>query len=296
MKRTCPQGEQEEIRSSEDPERKIRKKMKTTESQTEQVSDEALTKNIDLDLYSRQYYVYGGKAMSKMAESRVFLSGLGGLGVEIGSFSVAMAHPDKSKLAAVAAANATSFPAKNIALAGVKELTLHDTRVATTYDQASQFFVNNGDLGLNRAEVSAKQVRELNSYVMVQTSTANLEQEDLSFFDQFNVRFIFIFTSSSWGLVGCLHNYALPSLHQCVILTDTPLSLQKKINAYCRTSGIAFIAADVRGVFCWAFCDFGDQFGVHDSNGEEPLEVLIEQITKVLSLLPFGKAYGRPLV
>jgi len=199
--------------------------MKTTESQTEQVSDEALTKNIDLDLYSRQYYVYGGKAMSKMAESRVFLSGLGGLGVEI---------------------------AKNIALAGVKELTLHDTRVATTYDQASQFFVNNGDLGLNRAEVSAKQVRELNSYVMVQTSTANLEQEDLSFFDQFN----------------------------CVILTDTPLSLQKKINAYCRTSGIAFIAADVRGVFCWAFCDFGDQFGVHDSNGEEPLEVLIEQITK----------------
>jgi hypothetical protein len=42
-------------------------------------------KNIDLDLYSRQYYVYGGKAMTKMADSTVFLSGLGGLGVEIGT-------------------------------------------------------------------------------------------------------------------------------------------------------------------------------------------------------------------
>lgn len=42
-------------------------------------------KNIDMDLYSRQYYVYGGKAMTKMADSNVFLSGLGGLGVEIGT-------------------------------------------------------------------------------------------------------------------------------------------------------------------------------------------------------------------
>ena len=37
-------------------------------------------------------------------------------------------------------------PAKNIALAGVKALTLHDTRVATTFDQASQFFVSDSDL------------------------------------------------------------------------------------------------------------------------------------------------------
>ena len=32
----------------------------------------------DLDLYSRQYYVYGGKAMSKLVGAKVFLSGLGG--------------------------------------------------------------------------------------------------------------------------------------------------------------------------------------------------------------------------
>ncbi|KAL8165895.1 UNVERIFIED_CONTAM: hypothetical protein K2H54_056607 [Gekko kuhli] len=49
---------------------------------------------IDDALYSRQRYVLGDTAMQKMAQSRVFLSGMGGLGVEI---------------------------AKNIVLAGIKE-------------------------------------------------------------------------------------------------------------------------------------------------------------------------------
>ena len=40
---------------------------------------------IDDNLYSRQRYVLGDEAMKKMVKSSVFLSGLGGLGVEIGS-------------------------------------------------------------------------------------------------------------------------------------------------------------------------------------------------------------------
>ena len=40
-------------------------------------------KEIDHDLYSRQYYVYGKEAMDKMANSHVLISGLGGLGVEV---------------------------------------------------------------------------------------------------------------------------------------------------------------------------------------------------------------------
>jgi len=39
---------------------------------------------IDDNLYSRQRYVLGDEAMKKMVKSSVFLSGLGGLGVEIG--------------------------------------------------------------------------------------------------------------------------------------------------------------------------------------------------------------------
>jgi ubiquitin-activating enzyme E1-like protein 2 len=38
---------------------------------------------IDNGLYSRQSYVLGDTAMQKMAKSHVFLSGMGGLGLEI---------------------------------------------------------------------------------------------------------------------------------------------------------------------------------------------------------------------
>ena len=68
---------------------------------------------------------------------------------------------------------------------------------------------------------------------------------------------------------------------QCVILTDTPLPLQLKINEYCRAHGIYFLTADVRGLFCWTFSDFGDSFEVLDKNGEDPPEVLVDSITKV---------------
>lgn len=39
---------------------------------------------IDKDLYSRQLYVLGESAMRKMAQANVFISGLSGVGVEIG--------------------------------------------------------------------------------------------------------------------------------------------------------------------------------------------------------------------
>ncbi|KAL6048271.1 Ubiquitin-like modifier-activating enzyme 6 [Balamuthia mandrillaris] len=188
-----------------------------------EVPDEA--KNIDIDLYSRQYYVYGGQAMSKMAESTIFLSGLGGLGVEI---------------------------AKNIALAGVKTLTLHDSQPTTTFDLSSQFFLGEGDLGKNRVEASVEQIKELNPYTTIDIYSGDLDKADLSFFDRF----------------------------KCVILTDTPLDLQLKINDYCHSKGIAFISADVRGLFCSAFCDFGEKFEIHDKNGEENLEVMIDGVTK----------------
>ena len=42
-----------------------------------------------------------------------------------------------------------------------------------------------------------------------------------------------------------------------------------------------FITADVYGLFCWTFCDFGDEFEVIDQDGEEAKEILIGNITKV---------------
>ena len=50
------------------------------------IAMEASTEVIDKDLYSRQLYVLGEEAMKKMAASSVLVSGMSGLGVELGAF------------------------------------------------------------------------------------------------------------------------------------------------------------------------------------------------------------------
>uniref|UniRef100_A0A8C9SIL8 E1 ubiquitin-activating enzyme n=1 Tax=Scleropages formosus TaxID=113540 RepID=A0A8C9SIL8_SCLFO len=178
----------------------------------------------------RQRYVLGDSAMHRMAQSYVFLSGLGGLGVEI---------------------------AKNIVLAGVKAVTLHDTKQCETWDLGTNFFIREEDVLSQRKRVEAvhPRVAELNPYVQVGKSSCVLDENtDLSF----------------------LRTY------QCVILTEASLSLQKKINNFCHSQSppIKFISCDVFGVCARVFCDFGDAFEVSDPTGEEPKQVFIQNITQ----------------
>ncbi|XP_025940181.1 ubiquitin-like modifier-activating enzyme 6 isoform X2 [Apteryx rowi] len=185
---------------------------------------------IDDALYSRQRYVLGDTAMQKMAQSHVFLSGMGGLGVEI---------------------------AKNIILAGVKALTVHDTKQCTKWDLGINFFIREDDITSqkNRAEATLHHIAELNPYVHVAASTMPLDETtDLSFLKQY----------------------------QCVILTEVSLLLQKKINDFCHAQQppIKFISADVYGICSRLFCDFGDEFEVLDTTGEEPKEIFISNITQ----------------
>uniref|UniRef100_A0A8C3LWI3 E1 ubiquitin-activating enzyme n=1 Tax=Chrysolophus pictus TaxID=9089 RepID=A0A8C3LWI3_CHRPC len=175
-------------------------------------------------------YVLGDTAMQKMAQSHVFLSGVGGLGVEI---------------------------AKNIILAGVKALTVHDTKQCTKWDLGTNFFIHEDDIisQRNRAEATLHHIAELNPYVHVAASTVPLDEStDLSFLKQY----------------------------QCVILTEVSLSLQKKINDFCHAQQppIKFISADVYGICSRLFCDFGDEFEVLDTTGEEPKEIFISNITQ----------------
>ncbi len=69
------------------------------------------TPEIDEALYSRQLYVLGHEAMLKMKNAAVLVVGVRGLGVEI---------------------------AKNVALGGVKSITLYDPAPATIADLSSQ--------------------------------------------------------------------------------------------------------------------------------------------------------------
>uniref|UniRef100_A0A673SXZ8 E1 ubiquitin-activating enzyme n=1 Tax=Suricata suricatta TaxID=37032 RepID=A0A673SXZ8_SURSU len=185
---------------------------------------------IDDALYSRQRYVLGDTAMQKMAKSHVFLSGMGGLGLEI---------------------------AKNLVLAGIKALTIHDTEKCQPWDLGTNFFLCEDDVVnmRNRAEAVLQHIAELNPYVHVTASSVPLnENTDLSFLDKY----------------------------QCVVLTEIKLPLQKKINNFCHSQcpPIKFISADVHGIWSRLFCDFGDEFEVSDTTGEEPKEIFISNITQ----------------
>lgn len=108
-----------------------------------QVDDSAVgTTEIDEALYSRQLYVLGHEAMKRMGASNVLIVGLKGLGVEI---------------------------AKNIALAGVKSLTLYDPVSTEISDLSAQFFLTPSDVGKPRQEATTPLVAEKNEYVPVKT-------------------------------------------------------------------------------------------------------------------------------
>lgn len=68
-----------------------------------------------------------------------------------------------------------------------------------------------------------------------------------------------------------------------VVLTETVLEKQLKLNEITHKNGIRFIVADTRGLFGMAFCDFGEEFYVNDTNGEQPLTGIIASISKVTS-------------
>lgn len=181
-----------------------------------------LPQEIDEGLYSRQLYVLGHDAMRRMAASDVLISGLGGLGVEV---------------------------AKNVILAGVKSVTLHDKANCSIKDLSSQFYVNESLLGTNRAIASCEQLSELNRYVPVTAHT-----EDLS--DDFLAKF------------------------RVIVLTDNSDQEQKRISKVARQHDIALIVADTRGLFGQIFCDFGPSFVVYDQNGAGVLSSMVAGISK----------------
>lgn len=178
---------------------------------------------IDESLYSRQLYVLGHEAMKRMGSSNVLIVGLRGLGVEI---------------------------AKNIALAGVKSLTLHDPKPAAIEDLSSQFFLHPEDVGQPRGKVTVPRVSELNPYTPVNLHPADSITEDLN----------------------KLKSY------QVVVLTDTPLKDQLKIAEFCHENGIYVVITDTYGLFGSVFTDFGKKFTVGDATGENPLNGIIADI------------------
>ncbi|CZR64942.1 probable ubiquitin-protein ligase (E1-like (ubiquitin-activating) enzym) [Phialocephala subalpina] len=193
--------------------------------ETKMQVDESVVGNNEIDesLYSRQLYVLGHEAMKRMGASNVLVVGLKGLGVEI---------------------------AKNIALAGVKSLTLYDPAPAAIADLSSQFFLHPEDVGKPRAAVTAPRVAELNEYTPVNIHESSSLTSNLSQFDKFQV----------------------------VVLTNTPIKDQIIIGDYLHKKGIYLVVADTFGLFGSIFCDFGQKFTVIDPTGESPVAGIVAGI------------------
>ncbi|XP_068636995.1 ubiquitin-activating enzyme E1 1 isoform X2 [Aristolochia californica] len=179
--------------------------------------------DIDEDLHSRQLAVYGRETMRRLFASNVLISGMQGLGAEI---------------------------AKNLVLAGVKSVTLHDEGTVEMWDLSSNFIFSEDDIGKNRALACVQKLQELNNAVMISTLTTKLSNEHLSGF-------------------------------QAVVFTDITLEKAIEFNDYCHSHQppIAFIKSEVRGLFGNVFCDFGPEFTVVDVDGEEPHTGIIASIS-----------------
>lgn len=112
--------------------------------------------------------------MKRMSTSNVLIVGLDGLGVEIG----------ERRSRTFLDWQIDSVAAKNVALAGVKSLTIFDPEPVKIQDLGTQvrrypsikcaaltdfqFFLRESDIGKQRAEATLPRLAELNAYVPVQ--------------------------------------------------------------------------------------------------------------------------------
>ncbi|KAG7965157.1 hypothetical protein I3843_09G210000 [Carya illinoinensis] len=179
--------------------------------------------DIDEDLHSRQLAVYGRETMRRLFASNVLISGMQGLGAEI---------------------------AKNLVLAGVKSVTLHDEGAVELWDLSGNFIFSEDDVGKNRALASIQKLQELNNSVVISTLTTELTKEQLSDF-------------------------------QVVVFTDISLERAIEFDDYCHNHQppISFIKSEVRGLFGSMFCDFGPEFTVFDVDGKDPHTGIIASIS-----------------
>ena len=174
-----------------------------------------MVENLENEL-SRQIATYGMDTMVKLVKMNVFIHGLRGLGIET---------------------------AKNIILAGPRQVTLFDDTKVDITDLGSNFYLKPSDVGtLRRDEACVGLLKELNPRVEI--SVANFDPRKdttakLMFFD-----------------VICITEIC-------------SLSYLNSVDELCRKNSAGFIYSASTGMSGFVFSDFGIDHVVKDTNGEE---------------------------
>lgn len=117
--------------------------------------------------------------------------------------------------------------AKNLVLAGIHSLTIVDHELVTENDLGAQFFVSESDVGTNRAEAAAPQIRKLNPRVNVIVDQADIRSKSPDYFGAFDI----------------------------VIATDLQPDSLNIINTATRINHRPFYAAGVHGFYGFIFSD-----------------------------------------
>ena len=174
---------------------------------------------------SRMEGEYGSKMLGKLKQMNILCIGLNGLGVEC---------------------------CKNLILAGIATITIHDPTVVQIADLGSNFYLNEHDVinHVQRSTAVIKQLSGLNPNVRVIESKSNIDANTLYKYD-------------------------------VVVLCDnTPLSTIVQYNNVCHQHNTTFIYAQVNGVTGMMFSDFGESFEIFDSDGTPNRTIIIDHITQ----------------
>ena len=178
-------------------------------------------KGIDTNLYSRQIRTYGIEAMRKLQNLKILIIGLRGLGIEV---------------------------AKNIILAGPKEVRIYDPNKCIINDLGSNFYLSEKDIGKKRDISCLQKLRELNSYVSV-----NICEEIMENLKEFNV----------------------------IVITEImDKEVLFRINDECHNNNIAFIYAASLGISGFIFDDFGKEHIITSPSSTDKKSYFIKSITK----------------
>lgn len=163
----------------------------------------------ETELYDRQIRLWGLESQKRLRTSRILIAGMNGLGAEI---------------------------AKNLILAGVKQVVMLDHRRVQDIDATSQFLAPVSSVGENRATASLNRACQLNTMVDVQADEGNIVDKPDSFFYNFEV--VVVMEADSKELV--------------------------RIDNACRLNNVKFFAADVWGMFGYSFADLQEHTFAED--------------------------------
>lgn len=165
----------------------------------------------EIALYDRQIRLWGMQVQEKLRQANVLLVGIKGLGSEV---------------------------AKNLVLAGIGTLTVLDNEVVTEEDLGTQFFVNETQVGQNRAEAALPELQKLNPRVELYADPNAAVTKDPEYFQSFDI----------------------------TIATGLIMDVLCQVNMSCRMYGRKFYAADTHGMYGFIFADLL----IHDFVVEKP--------------------------